>query len=96
MLKLKKIPYSIVIENRVLELGKKYVLCKEATVRTIAKDAGISKSTVHKNLTERLKNIDGALYEEVYNKLNQNKEERASRGGIAAKQKSLSLKQSRV
>lgn len=92
---MKKIPYSIVIENRALELGKKYVLCKEATVRTIAKDSGISKSTVHKDLAQRLKNIDGSLYEEVQKKMNQNKEERAYRGGNAIKQKYLSIKQGR-
>lgn len=96
MLKLKKIPHVIVMENRALELGKKYVLCKDATVRKIAKEAGLSKSTVYKDLAERLKYIDGLLYKEVHDKMCQNKNDRASRGGNATKQKYLSLKQGRL
>lgn len=91
-----KIPHVVVMENRVLELGKKYVLCKDATVRKLAKESGVSKSTVYKDLSERLKEIDGLLYKEVYDKMSQNKEERAFRGGNATKQKYLSLKQGRL
>ena len=93
---MKKIPHVIVMETRALELGKKYVLCKDATVRMIAKEAGVSKSTVYKDLSERLKEIDGLLYKEVHDKMIQNKEERYSRGGNATKQKYLSIKQGRL
>lgn len=88
--------HNVVIETRALELGKKFVLCKNATVRSLAKETGYSKSTIHKDLSERLKNISGTLYEEVREKLNINKEERCIRGGEATKQKYLSLKQGRL
>ena len=90
-----KTPHNVVVEERALELGEHFVLCKDATVRSIAKDYGISKSTVHKDLTERLKEINGSLYNEVREKLDVNREERHLRGGEATKQKYLSLKQSR-
>lgn len=93
---MKKISHVVIMENRALELGKKYVLCKDATVRKIAKEYGVSKSTVYKDLSERLKEIDGLLYKEVYDKMSQNKEERAFRGGNATKQKYLSIRQGRL
>lgn len=88
--------HNVVIEARVLEIGEKFVLCKDATVRSLAKDTGYSKSTIHKDLSERLRNINGTLYEEVREKLDINKEERCIRGGNATKQKYLNLKQSRL
>ena len=87
--------HNIVIESRVLEVGERFVLCKDATVRSIGKEFGISKSTVHKDLTERLKEINKPIYIEARQKLDMNKEERHIRGGEATKQKYLSIRQSR-
>lgn len=84
--------HHVVIEQRALRLGEKFVLCKEATVRSLATDEGYSKSTVHKDLSERLKDIDLGLYEKVRAKLDTNKEEKHLRGGEATKQKYLSLR----
>ena len=83
---------NIRIEKRALELGEKFVLCKDATVRSIGKEFGISKSTVHKDLTVRLKEINMPLYIEARKKLDMNKEERHTRGGEATRQKYLSKK----
>ena len=57
------------------------------TVRTTAKIFAISKSTVHKDITERLKKINPALYKEVKNILEINKQERHLRGGMATREK---------
>ena len=74
------------IEECVCELAL-YIVENKATVRAAAKKFGISKSTVHKDLSERLKKINGNLYEEVNKVLQQNKAERHIRGGMATKQK---------
>ena len=58
-----------------------------ATVRAAASKFGVSKSTVHKDLTERLRNIDFTLYESVKTVLEQNKAERHIRGGLATRKK---------
>ena len=87
-----KTPHNVIVEKRVLELGEKFVLCKDATVRSISKQFGISKSTAHKDLTERLQEINGTLYCEVRQKLDVNKEERHIRGGEATKRKYLCKK----
>ena len=52
----------------------------------------VSKSTVHKDLTERLEDISKSLYDEVQMILNKNKEERAMRGGMSTRQKYLDMK----
>ena len=62
-------------EERAIALGE-YVTQTGATVRSAAKKFGISKSTVHKDLTERLKTQNRALYESVQRVLQLNKEER--------------------
>ena len=93
---MKTTKHNIVIEARALELGEKFVLCKDATVRSLAQETGYSKSTIHKDLSERLKEINGTLYEEVREKLDTNKEERCIRGGNATKQKYLNIKQGRL
>ncbi len=64
-----------------------YIVETKATVRAAAKRFGVSKSTVHKDVSERLSRIDGALYREVKQILEQNKQERHLRGGEATKRK---------
>lgn len=65
----------------------RYLLENQTTVRNAASKFGISKSTVHKDVTEKLKVKNFAMYEEVRNLLNKNKLERHLRGGEATKQK---------
>lgn len=74
------------IEERVLELAE-YITEHRTTVRAAAGRFGISKSTVHKDLTERLEKIDGSLYLQVKEVLEQNKAERHIRGGMATRKK---------
>ena len=74
------------IEERVLLLAN-YIIDTKCTVRAAAKNFGISKSTVHKDLTERLEEISQGLYEEVRAILDDNKAERHIRGGLATKAK---------
>jgi putative DeoR family transcriptional regulator (stage III sporulation protein D) len=74
------------IEERTVELGK-YIVEKKCTVREAAKKFGISKSTVHKDITEKLPHINSALYKEVKKVLETNKKERHIRGGMATKHK---------
>lgn len=65
----------------------KYILEKNTTVRQTAKTFGVSKSTIHKDVTERLKEINPSLAKEVKNVLDKNKSERHIRGGLATKLK---------
>jgi putative DeoR family transcriptional regulator (stage III sporulation protein D) len=74
------------IEERVIELAE-YIIDKKTTVRGAAKKFGISKSTVHKDVTERLIQIKPALAENVRMVLEENKSERHIRGGKATKLK---------
>lgn len=74
------------IEDRVLQLAD-YVVSNKATVRDAAKYFGCSKSTVHKDLVERLPDINTALASEVKDILDFNKAERHIRGGKATKLK---------
>lgn len=74
------------IEERVIELAS-YIIEKKTTVRAAAKKFGISKSTVHKDVTERLMQIKPALANEVRMVLEENKAERHIRGGQATKAK---------
>lgn len=69
-----------------------FVVATGATVRTAAKRFGVSKSTVHKDLTERLKQVDFALFSEVSDILAKNRAERHLRGGEATKMKYKSIK----
>lgn len=66
-----------------------YVIETGATVRQAAVSFGVSKSTVHKDLTERLKKCNKALYSEVKKVLSKNKAERHIRGGEATRKKYL-------
>ena len=62
-----------------------YIIENKATVRQTAKVFGISKSTVHKDVSERLKKINGILYSSVKKILEENKAERHIRGGEATR-----------
>ena len=64
-----------------------YILENRATVRAAAKKFGISKSTVHKDIVERLQRFDCNLYLDVKRVLDANKAERHLRGGIATRKK---------
>jgi putative DeoR family transcriptional regulator (stage III sporulation protein D) len=74
------------IEERALELGK-YIVSSKTTVRDAAKIFGVSKSTVHKDVTERLPRINPAVALQVRDVLDYNIEERHLRGGRATKMK---------
>ena len=74
------------IEERSCDLAV-YIIENQATVRAAAKQFGISKSTVHKDLTERLPKINPALYAQVRVMLDINKAERHIRGGLATRRK---------
>ncbi len=64
-----------------------YIIENKATVRSAARRFGVSKSTVHKDVSERLSHISPPLFAEVKAVLEQNKRERHLRGGEATKQK---------
>ena len=68
------------IEERTIELAN-YIIEHKCTVREAAKKFGISKSTVHKDMTERLMKINQALAQSVREILTENKQERHIRGG---------------
>lgn len=74
------------IEQRAVDLAL-YIIENNATVRDAAGHFGISKSTVHKDLTERLEHIDRRLYAQTRVVLDQNKAERHLRGGEATRKK---------
>ena len=74
------------LEHRACELAV-YMIETGATVRTAAKHFGISKSTVHKTLTEKLRQCNYTLYLQVREILDKNKRERHIRGGMATKRK---------
>lgn len=77
--------------ERAITLAEHIVQTKD-TVRKTAAKFGVSKSTVHKDVTERLKKINPQLYREVSIVLKKNKEERHLRGGEATKQKYQNIK----
>ena len=76
------------MEERAERLAQ-YIIENRTTVRAAAQKFGISKSTVHKDLSERLRQIDRLLYEKVRLVLEQNKAERHLRGGDATRRKYL-------
>ena len=82
---------SFLVRTRA-ELIADYVIESGATVRQTAVYFGISKSTVHKDLTDRLKKSNKALYDEVSKVLFKNKAERHIRGGEATRTKYLKVK----
>ncbi len=74
------------LEERACDLAV-YIVENRATVRAAAKKFGISKSTVHKDLTERLPHVNPGLYRQVRALLDLNKAERHIRGGLATRRK---------
>ncbi len=74
------------IEDRVLEVAK-YIIDSKATIRRTAKVFGVSKSTIHKDMTERLPKINPQIANEAKTILDLNKSERHIRGGRATKMK---------
>ena len=83
---------GISIDERAIELAH-YIIDSKDTVRGAAKKFGISKSTVHKDVSERLKKINPILAKEVRVILDENKAERHIRGGMATKLKYSHLKE---
>jgi len=79
------------IEQRACQLAH-YIVNSKDTVRGTAKKFGISKSTVHKDVSERLLKINPGLAGEVREILDENKAERHIRGGMATKRKYSSMK----
>lgn len=77
---------SDTIEERACELAV-YMIENNATVRGAAKRFGLSKSTVHKDLQQRLPRYNRTLYEQVRQVLDTNKSQRHIRGGLATKRK---------
>ena len=74
------------IEERACALAV-YIIETGATVRCAAKHFGISKSTVHKDLSQRLPQYNNTLYQQVRQVLNLNKAQRHIRGGLATRRK---------
>lgn len=76
------------IEERAIEIAN-FIIEEKATVRQTAKKFGVSKSTVHKDVTERLLQINPSLAREARKVLDTNKSERHIRGGMATREKYL-------
>ena len=76
------------IEERAVEIGN-YIIETKATVRQTAKKFGVSKSTVHKDVTSRLVSLNPALARQAREVLDVNKSERHIRGGLATREKYL-------
>ena len=74
------------LEERACDLAV-YIIENRATVRAAARVFGVSKSTVHKDLTERLPHVNPGLYSQVRVLLDLNKAERHIRGGLATRRK---------
>lgn len=82
---------KMTVEERAKELGE-YIVENKATVRSAAKKFGVSKSTVHKDVSERLERIDHILFAQVKEILEENKAQRHIRGGLATREKYLNQK----
>lgn len=74
------------MEQRACDLAV-YIIENQATVRAAAAAFGVSKSTVHKDIAERLRRVNPALYQQAKTVLEQNKAERHIRGGLATQKK---------
>ena len=79
------------VEERAVELGA-YIVENSATVRAAAKQFGVSKSTVHTDVSKRLERVNPQLFSEVRKVLDINKAQRHIRGGIATREKYLHRK----
>ena len=78
------------IEERALEIAS-YIIENQATVRQTARQFGVSKRTIHKDVTDRLSQINPQLAKEARKVLDFNKQERHIRGGLATREKYLHL-----
>ena len=78
------------IEERAVDIAN-YIIESNATVRQTAKAFGVSKSTVHKDVAERLPSINSELAKQAREILELNKSERHIRGGLATKEKYLHM-----
>lgn len=78
------------IEERAIQIAN-YIIENNATVRQTAKEFGISKSTVHKDVTDRLMQVNPALARQARKVLDVNKSERHIRGGLATREKYLHM-----
>lgn len=87
--------YVYSIEERCVILAR-YLIDNRATVRSVAGVFGISKSTVHKDVTQVLKDVDIDLYEQAKKILEINKSERHIRGGEATRSKYIKEKMTRI
>ena len=76
------------IEERAMSIAN-YIVDSNATVRQTAREFGVSKSTVHKDVTDRLMQVNPTLAKEARKVLDVNKSERHIRGGLATKEKYL-------
>ena len=83
----KRTDYNAHAEKRRCEELAEYIIKTECTVREAAKKFSISKSTVHKDVTERLCHENPQLYKSVKQVLEKNKQERHIRGGMATRRK---------
>ncbi len=81
---------SIKYNDRCIALAE-YLIENSSTVRETAAEFGISKSTVHKDITERLRRLSPSLHKDVKRVLDKNKSERHLRGGEATREKYLKL-----
>ncbi len=79
------------IEERACQLAL-YIIENKATVRAAARKFGVSKSTVHKDLSQRLPSFNQPLYAQVKGVLEENKAQRHIRGGIATREKYRHIK----
>lgn len=82
------------IEERAIEIAN-YIIEEKATVRQTAKKFGVSKSTVHKDVTERLQQLNPTLAYNARKVLDVNKSERHIRGGLATREKYLHQQEQR-
>lgn len=82
--------YSSERSNRPVEIAQ-YIIKTNSTVRSTAKYFGVSKSTVHNDITEKLGKLNHDLYNKVQLVLEKNKSERHIRGGEATKEKYLKI-----
>ena len=78
------------IEERVIEIAN-YIVEEKTTVRQAAKRFGVSKSTIHKDVTERLSVINSSMADKVRIILDTNKSERHIRGGLATREKYIKM-----
>ena len=85
---------KLTIEERAISLAR-YIIETKDTVRSTAKKFGVSKSTVHKDVSDRLLKINPILAREVREILDENKAERHLRGGMATKLKYLKEKENK-